>query len=193
MIQTEFNGNRDDFGGDIAITSTVPRIHPQTGLPMAGTRESVGMADNYTTFLRGDIISKDNPEAEFNFLLWEDDGSPESKRQYMTYTIAKGFRPAVASEWILRPELAQIYSVENDQLVIVTSTSPTRPAKAVVMVRSKDRWALEQAKLQQVDSIAKESQRRIGDSIADNRVQALPTTVDVIPHQYNPEAVSVKG
>jgi hypothetical protein len=191
-LRTEFDGDRDQYGGDCAILATIPRIHPKTGMPLAGTRMQTGMEDSYTTLLRGDIIFAENPEAEYTFFFWDNDGSAESRRQYMTYTLRKGYVPCKASEWILRPELAALYEEKNDQIVIVTDSSPLRPAERVLMCCPKARWELNQRKLQQIDHVVKESEQRIAGSFDDKRVQALPTTLEITPHTYNPDKVAVR-
>lgn len=188
-IQTEFAGDRDQFGGDIAITSTVPKVHPRSGAPLAGTRANVGGEIGFRTFLRGDIIYKDDPTKEFSFFVWSDDGGEESRRVYMTLALTKGFVPCKVEDWIIRPELAMAWSAENGQIVSVTSTNPMRPSRDVLMYRSKDRWIQAEKANQVAVDIAGESTRKVGDAITDKRVQQIPTRVEVTPHKYNADEV----
>lgn len=181
------------WGGDIAITSTVPAIHPLLNIPLDGTRDALTHGDtSLSTFYRGDIWFKEEPMREYNYVLWEDDGSQESRRQYVLYTTKKGFKSCTFGEWELRPELKQFYSDQDGLLVLVTSTNPMRPSRAIVMYRSKDRWEQEMRSLQQIDKIQSESTQQIANSIGDKRVAALPTTVEVTPHKYKVEDVATK-
>lgn len=188
-IQTDFAGDRDQFGGDIAITSTVPRVHPKSGQPLSATRQSVSGEIGFRTFMKGDIIFKDDPSKEFNFFVWSDDGGEESRRNYITLTLTKGFVACKSEDWIIRPELAMVWSVENGQIVSVTSTNPMRPSRDVLMYRSKERWEQAQKDVQVSNDISGESERKVGEAITDKRVQALPTKVEIQPHRFDPDAV----
>lgn len=190
MIQTDFAGDRDQFGGDIAITSTVPAVHPRSGQPLNPTRASVNGDVGLKTFMKGDIHWKADPAKNFNFFPWTDDGGELSRKMFIELTLKKGFQPCKVEDWIIRPELAMIWSAENGQIVSVTSTSPLRPSRDVLMYRTEERWRQSERELQQAagsERITGETTRKIADAISDKRVQALPTTVEVTPHLYNPE------
>lgn len=185
-IQTDFAGDRDQFGGDIAITSTVPAFHPKSGRPLSSARGTVP-GIGFRTFMKGDIIFKDDPAKEFNFFVWSDDGGEESRRVFMTLTLDKGFKPCKVEDWIIRPELAMVWQAENGQISSVTSTNPMRPSRDVVFFRSKERWQQSEKELQPANDIAGESERKVADSITDKQVQALPTKVEITPHVYRPD------
>lgn len=187
--------NRDQFGGDYALTSTVPKIHPRMGIPLAGTRASLGDGgSDVGSFLRGDIIFKEDPTKEFNFCLWTDDGTQFSHKFFLLLK-RKGFEPAIAADWDLHPDLRGIYQVENTQLVLKgNSLVTTRPSYDVVMVRTAERFLLEEEKerRKQYANIESHSQQKIGEAVTDKRVEVMPTKIEVIQRRYNPDAVESK-
>lgn len=195
-IQTDFSGNRDLYGGDIAVTSTVPKVHPISGAPLPGTRASVQGEIGLKTFMKGDIFFKDAPEKNFQFMPWPDDGTEMSRKIYIDLTLRKGFAACRVEDWIIRPELSMIWSAENGQIVSVTSTNPMRPSRDVLMYRTEERWQQAERELQSqagADRITGESERKVAGAINDKRVQPLPTKVEITPHRYNPDDIATGG
>ena len=189
------DANRDQFGGDIAIISTIPLIHPKLGIPLDQTRRSlVGSSLYQGTFWRGDIIYIPDPTLEFNFTRYCDDGHVQSRRLWMLLVYEKGFEECRADEWDLRPELRRAYTVVDNRICLpVGRDAQGKDLYEVVLVRSAERYFLELAKLQQMDSILPAAASRIGSSLDDTRgISVLPPELTTSEHKYNVEDVRVK-
>lgn len=190
------DANRDQFGGDIAITSTIPAIHPTLGIPLDQTRKSlVGSSLYQGTFWRGDIIYIPDPTLEFNFTRYCDDGHVQSRRLWMLLVYEKGFEECKASEWDLRPELRRAYQTVDNRICLPVGRNPMgKDEYEVVLVRPAARYFLELAKLQQMDNILPTAASRLNSSLDDTRgVSVLPPELTVTEHRYNPEDVRAKG
>jgi len=200
-IRTHTDEDTTQFGGDCAITRTIPRIHPKLGIKMKGTRDSIEGADiQYQTFFRGDIWFKDNPHAEFNFTIWQKDNSStaaidESDRNWMHLTHV-GFKPCKFDEWQVSEALQQVYG-ERDGLLVRSSGANSQRTDGVasykvVMWRTGKRMDEENAKRNTIptpSSINAEAQKRIGGVAAeiDPGVSALPSQITEVPHQFTGE------
>jgi len=186
--------NRYLYGGDIAITSTIPKLHPRLGIPLDQTRKSLTGSSYYLgSFWRGDIVYIPDPTLEFNFTRYCDDGSTESRKLWMLLTFEKGFEECKAEEWSLGPELRKAYQVVDNRICLpVGRNAQGKDLYEVVMVRPAERYFSELAKLQQMDSILPDSAKRIGSSFDDKGVSVLPPEMTVSEHRYNVDDVRVK-
>lgn len=188
--------NRDQFGGDIAITSTIPLIHPTLGIPLDQTRKSlVGSSAYLGSFWRGDIIYIPDPTLEFNFTRFRDDGHWQSQRLWMLLTYEKGFEECRADEWNMRPELLRAYKyVDNRICLPVGRDAAGKDLYEVVLVRPAERYFAELAKLQQMDNILPTAASRLNSSLDDTRgVSVLPPELSISEHRYNVGDVRTKG
>lgn len=185
--------NRDEFGGDYAITKTIPKIHPKLGIPLPGTRASVRGASQYTgTLFRGDIIYKADPTREFVFTRWDDDGSQHSRKMWLHLTVERGYSACEAKEWDVRKELRQYIEEVDGQLVTrLRRNIAGKDEYQLWLYVPAERWERDEAALR-ATNIAAEADARIANTIDDNRVSVLPTTVEVTPHKYNVDDVAIK-
>lgn len=189
--------NRDLYGGDIAITRSIPAIHPKLGIPLDGTRKSVeGASSYYGTFWRGDIIYKPDPTLEFNFTRFSDDGTPNSKRLWLLLTIEKGFEEAAADQWDLRPELRKIYSVVDNRLCLpVGRNAVGKEEYEVVLVRPAARFFAEETRMMREATkiLPDTTATRLASSIDGERgVSVLPPQMTQSEHRYDVGDVRVK-
>lgn len=189
------DANRDQFGGDIAITSTIPAMHPKLHIPLPGTRASIkGASMYYRTLFKGDIIYKNDPSLEFNFTWWPDNGTEWARNYWMLLTTEKGFVEAEAKDWDIREGLKRIFQVVDGRVCIpIGRNAVGKDEYEVLMVRTQARWLQEQAALQQADSIQAEGEKRIAGSIDDKRVTVMPSRIEVSEHKYDVEQVSIKS
>lgn len=194
--------DRLKYGGDWAILETIPKFHPKFGIPLPGTRASIeGASMYYYQFYRGDFINKlnpsgvspSNPKGEYNFTTWTSDGSKESKRVFMTLTHAKGFKPCLADDWEIGPDLEGIYVRENDNIVIkggIDGLTSGPQQYDVVMWRTRARMDEERRKMA---VMPQNVQDRADDDIAnkissERHLSVRPTTIEELPHVYTPAA-----
>lgn len=183
--------NRDQFGGDIAITSTIPLVHPKLGIPLDQTRKSLtGASYLLKTFWRGDIVYIPDPTLEFNFTWYTDDGHQQSRKYWMLLTMEKGFEECKADEWSIRKTLQKVYSVIDNRICLpVGRNAVGKDEYEVLMVRPAERYFSELARLQQMEHILPQAARRVGSSFDDTRnVTVLPPTMTAVDQlQYNVE------
>lgn len=187
--------NRHLYGGDYALTRTVPKTHPMTGAPLLGTRASIRGASRYhRSFFRGDIINIADPESDWNFTLCPLANDARSRDYFLLLKLEKGFEPCVAKEWDLLPELQQIYEVENGQLILRGAPDPTgRTANyEIVMCRPAARMLQEEAAMRQIDQIAPHAQQGIASAIEGSGVSVMETRIETIAHRYNPDAMEAQ-
>lgn len=186
--------NRDLYGGDIEITSTVPAKHPKMNIPLSGLRRDVrGAAMQFRTFYKGDIIFKNDPTLNYNFTWWPDDGSNESRRLYMLYKLEKGFTECEAKDWDLRPELRQFIKEVNGRLVIQARRNIAGIDEfEVLMYRSEAEWLKARAAMQMVKDIKSKSDRDIAQHIEGTGVEVMPTTVETTTERFNIDSIGLK-
>lgn len=201
QIRTHTDEDTSQYGGDYAITRTIPNIHPTLGLKMKGTRDSIEGADiQYRSFFRGDIWNKDNPSKEFNFALWNKDNSStaavENSRKHWMRLKTGGFSPCKFDEWSISETLQEVYT-EKDGLLVLTGgadglLSGGVSSYDVVMYRTAERMLEEEAKRNAnaptPSTIGAESQKRMNgvvDSGASG-VASLPLQIEEVAHRYVP-------
>lgn len=136
--------NRNQFGGDCALLETMRDKH---GNVFNITRDQMDYLDTMSP-LRGDLIYKADPTFEYNTVWFEENDSPNSRKDWMYFTVNKGFEVAQYDEWDIRPELRNVW--HRDAAGRITLGPSGKGSATILMVRSKQRWAEEQRKLHRV-------------------------------------------
>lgn len=202
QIRTHTDEDTSLYGGDFAVTRTIPKYHPdkKIGIRLKGTRDSIEGADiQYHTFFRGDIWFRDNPHLEFQFVLWQNDNSStpaleESRRNYMHY-IHNGFKVCKFDEWQLSEALQAIYADVDGNLAMTGGLDKSLlggvSSAKIVMYRPAQLLLDEEAKRAQYapttpEMLNAEAQKRMSGALTDPGVSSRPLEIHEIAHSYVP-------
>jgi hypothetical protein len=107
----------ENYGGDLAAWDSV-------GVDRYGNRLQIARRSDYQLGTMGahlpdlmppgTMVHREAPELKFHWGWWEDNGTSSSRAAYHEL-VSKGYKPALADDWIVCPELRDTVVPDNNR------------------------------------------------------------------------------